>query len=178
MASFVVLEPEGLPEGLNEEPTTETTVFVRDGFAFFALIVPFFWLLSKRLWLEALVVLAATIAIGSAANIAQFAPIAPFLAFLIAVLVALEGNNWQIAKWRRRGFIEKAVIDANDLDEAEIRYFVDHASLRRQAQNSSTRQNSGTIAETAAFDKPEKSPPHFPYIGSQIGLVSHRGDNS
>lgn len=168
MASFVVLEP----EGLNEKVQADRTVIVRDGFAFFALIVPFFWLLSKRLWLEAFVVLAATIAIGSAANTSQFAPAVPFLIFLVSVLVALEGNNWQIAKLRRRGFVEKAVIDANDLGEAEIRYFVDHADLRPLPQSA------GSVTETTSQQRQLKSPPQFPHIGSQIGLVSHRGDNS
>lgn len=162
MASFVVLEP----EGLNEKIQAETTVFIRDGFAFFALIVPFFWLLSKRLWLEAFVVLGATIAIGSAANTPQFAPAVPFLIFLISVLVALEGNHWRIAKLRRRGFVEKAVIEADDIGEAEIRYFVDHVDLRSPGK------------ETTASARSVKSPPQLPHIGSQIGLVSHRGDNS
>lgn len=168
MASFVVLEP----EGLNEKRQAETTVFVRDGFAFFALIVPFLWLLSKRLWLEAFVVLAATIAIGSAAATSQFAPAVPLLIFLISVLVALEGNNWRIAKLRRRGFVEKAVINANDLAEAEIRYFVGQANLSQQPQNANS------VPETTVQQRQLKSPPHFPHIGSQIGLVSHRGDNS
>ncbi|WP_374828856.1 DUF2628 domain-containing protein [Paenochrobactrum pullorum] len=167
MASFVVLEP----EGLNEKVQVDATVIVRDGFALFALIVPFFWLLSKRLWLEAFVVLAATLAIGSAAT-TQFAPAVPFLIFLVSVLVALEGNNWRIAKLRRRGFVEKAVIDANDLGEAEIRYFVDHANLCQQPQSG------GSVTETTNQQRQLKSPPQFPHIGSQIGLVSHRGDNS
>ncbi|MBB6260779.1 hypothetical protein FHS77_001320 [Paenochrobactrum gallinarii] len=167
MASFVVLEP----EGLNEKAQADATVIVRDGFAFFALIVPFFWLLSKRLWLEAFVVFAAILAIGSAAT-TQFAPVVPFLIFLVSVLVALEGNDWQIAKLRRRGYVEKAVIDANDLGEAEIRYFVDHADLRQPPESADT----GT--ETIHQQRQLKSPPQFPHIGSQIGLVSHRGDNS
>jgi hypothetical protein len=166
MASYVVLEP----EGLNEATKTETTVFVRDGFAYFALVIPFFWLLSKRLWLEAFVVLAATLAIGSAAS-SQFAPAVPFLIFLVSVLVALEGNNWQIAKLRRLGFVEKAVIDADDLSEAEIRYFVDHADCSLKSSDTSP------VADSTSLNHPVKSPSQFPHTGSQIGLVSHRGDN-
>lgn len=37
--------------------------------------------------------------------------------------MALEGVNWKIAKLKRQGFVETAVIDAADLEEAEIRYF-------------------------------------------------------
>ncbi|MGU3574045.1 DUF2628 domain-containing protein [Brucellaceae bacterium C25G] len=169
MASFVVLEP----EDLSENTQAEKTVFVRDGFALFALIVPFFWLLSKRLWLEAFVVLAATIAIGSAANAPQLAPAVPALIFLVSVLVALEGNNWLVAKWRRRGFVEKAVIDANDLGEAEIRYFVDHSAPTSSAATIDDDKDPTTDQQNFV-----KTSPHLPHIGSQIGLVSHRGEHS
>lgn len=171
MASFVVLEPEKLNEKIEAENTVISTVFVRDGFTIFALIIPFFWLLSKRLWLEAFVVLAATLAIGSTVT-TQFAPAVPLLIFLVSILVALEGNNWRIAKLRRQGFVEKAVIDANDLGEAEIRYFVDHADLRQPAQSADS------VIETTHQQRQLKSPPQFPHIGSQIGLVNYRGDNS
>jgi len=119
MASFVIMEPPA-KAGTN---AAEGTLFVRDGFSLMAFFVPFLWLLFHRLWFEAILVVAAAVALGMAGDYWNLAGTAAVLSLMVSILVALEGNNWRIAALRRRGYAEKGVIEADDRSEAEIRYF-------------------------------------------------------
>ncbi len=116
MAQYVVLEP-------SDSKDAEKAVFVRDGFHVLALVLPFVWLLTQRLWFEAFAVLGITILLGLVGAYFGIADAVPLLTLLVSLFVALEGVNWKITKLGRQGFVEKAVIDASDLEEAEIRYF-------------------------------------------------------
>ncbi|UXO82932.1 DUF2628 domain-containing protein [Brucella intermedia] len=169
MAQFVVLEPE-------ETQNLEQAVFVRDGFHVWALVLPFVWLLAQRLWFEAFAVVGVTILLGLVATHFGIEGAVPVLTLLMSLFVALEGANWKIARLRRRGFVEKAVIDASDLEEAEIRYF---CRLEDAGQ---------PVAPLADFaDKPAPRPalhwtqqpprPAYSSFGSTIGFVGHRGEN-
>ncbi|WP_273784727.1 DUF2628 domain-containing protein [Brucella intermedia] len=169
MAQFVVLEPE-------ETQNPEQAVFVRDGFHIWALVLPFVWLLAQRLWFEAFAVVGVTILLGLVATHFGIEGAVPVLTLLMSLFVALEGANWKIARLRRRGFVEKAVIDAPDLEEAEIRYF-------HRLQDAG--QPTAPLADLA--DKPAPQPalhwaqqpprPAYSSFGSTIGFVGHRGEN-
>lgn len=159
MAQFVVLEPE-------DTQNFEKTVFVRDGFHVLALLVPFVWLLAQRLWFEAFAVVGVTALLGLAGSLAGISSALPLLTLLVSVFVALEGANWKVAKLKRKGYAEKAVIDADDLDEAEIRYFASRTA---------------PVALSAQAPVPElqKQAPRPTYSSSSpmIGFVGHRGEN-
>lgn len=117
MASYVVMAPpEGDPEG------TETR-FVRDGFAFFALVLPFMWFLWHRLWLWALAFLGLAVAshLLMSADGWDAAGLAMWLA--ASLLAGLEGQNMRIRYWERRGWICEAVLEAGDAASAEAIYF-------------------------------------------------------
>jgi len=158
MAQFVVLEKEGAN-------SAENSVFVRDGFYTLALILPVVWLLSQRLWFEAIAALGVTILLGVAGSAFGISNAVPLITLLFSLFVALEGANWKIAKLKRQGFVEKAVIDASDLEEAEIRYFY---SLEDEAAS----------VETSAPEWAEQAPrPTYSSFGSTIGFVGHRGEN-
>lgn len=124
MASFVIMEPPA-KAGRN---AAEGTLFVRDGFSLLAFFMPFLWLLFHRLWFEAVLVVAAAVALGLAGDYWNLAGTAAVLSLLVSALVGLEGNNWRIAALRRRGYAEKGVIEADSREEAEIRYFAGGAS--------------------------------------------------
>ncbi|KAB2720324.1 DUF2628 domain-containing protein [Brucella intermedia] len=169
MAQFVVLEPE-------DTQNPEQAVFVRDGFHVWALVLPFVWLLAQRLWFEAFAVLGVTILLGLVATHFGIEGAVPVLTLLMSLFVALEGANWKIARLRRRGFVEKAVIDASDLEEAEIRYFY---------RLEDAGQPVAPLADIA--DKPAPRPathwaqqpprPAYSSFGATIGFVGHRGEN-
>jgi len=158
MAQFVVLEKEGAN-------SAENSVFVRDGFYTLALILPVVWLLSQRLWFEAIAALGVTILLGVAGSALDISNAVPLITLLFSLFVALEGANWKIAKLKRQGYVEKATIDASDLEEAEIRYFY---GLKEAA----------APVEASAPEWAEQAPrPTYSSFGSTIGFVGHRGEN-
>ncbi|WP_421505364.1 DUF2628 domain-containing protein [Brucella pseudogrignonensis] len=166
MAQFVVLEPSGTQR-------SEKAVFVRDGFYALALILPFVWLLLQRLWFEAIAVLGVTILLGVAGSALGISNAVPLITLLFSLFVALEGVNWKIAKLKRQGFVETAVIDAADLEEAEIRYFY---GLKEAAEPATEIKDS--LKDTSAPEWAQQPPrPTYSSFGSTIGFVGHRGEN-
>ena len=158
MAQFVVLEPAGTQ-------SSEKAVFVRDGFYTLALILPVVWLLLQRLWFEAIAALGVTILLGVAGSALGISNAVPLITLLFSLFVALEGANWKITKLKRQGYVEKAPIDASDLEEAEIRYFY---SLEEAADP----------VEAPAPEWAQQAPrPTYSSFGSTIGFVGHRGEN-
>lgn len=129
MASYIVLEP---TDAVKLKPATDRTapgdhtLFIRDEFSLFAVILPFIWLLFYRLWWHALMF--ALIGWGAFSLLGAYlssAFVASGLSLLLSLFVGLEGRNWYLAKLRRKGYQETAQIVANDLTEAEILYFYD-----------------------------------------------------
>ena len=114
MASFVVMEP--------PEDGQERTVLIRDGFHFFAFLVPFIWLLVHRLWIEAGLALAAALAIGALGSLTGFGAVAPVLSLLVGIYVGLEGAALRVAALQRRGWREWGIVEADNPRDAEIRY--------------------------------------------------------
>lgn len=120
MAIYVVMESgradadaEGMP----------VAVYVRDGFSLFAFLIPVFWLLWRRLWIEAVLALAVTLSLGSFGAFAGQSPLAvTLLSLLIGAYVALEGPALRIAALRRRGWREWGVVKADSREDAETRY--------------------------------------------------------
>ncbi|WP_420960526.1 DUF2628 domain-containing protein [Brucella sp. IR073] len=154
MASYVVMKP----PAETGKGAAERTVFVRDGFSFLALIMPVLWLLFYRLWFEAGLVLVAAVALGLAGEYWSAPGTTTFLTFLISILVALEGNNWRLSALRRKGYADKGVIEADDREEADIRYFTDGAAAR------ATRKKRASRSAT-------------PQPDARLGLVGFYGEN-
>ncbi|MBW8638330.1 DUF2628 domain-containing protein [Hoeflea sp. WL0058] len=118
MTSYVVLTP---PEASRFD---EGAVFIRDGFAFIALILPFLWLLWHRLWFHAAVVLLVSVGLAIASGgLPQWDLLFVLASLLVSVYVALEGNAMRIAGRERRGWTCRGVVDAPDLATAEEIYF-------------------------------------------------------
>lgn len=116
MASYVAMRPPG-----NE--SAEHVQFVRDGFSIVAFFVPFIWLAWHRLWLEAILVFAVAVLIGVLGETTAWGPaLAPLMTFL-GLYVAVDGGVLRVSALKRRGWTEAGVVEANDLDEAEIRWF-------------------------------------------------------
>lgn len=175
MAQFVILEPtEASFKKKRGGTSVEHSVFVRDGFHVLALVLPFVWLLAQRLWFEAFAILGVTALLGFAGSYFGIAEAVPLLTLIVSLLVAFEGANWKIAKLKRQGYVERAAIDASDLDEAEIRYF-----FGRAAAETTLAEKPVPASEPVSAHRWEKASlrPTYSSTGSTIGFVGHRGEN-
>ena len=116
MPSYVVMEPPGRSEKV------DTSVFVRDGFTWLGLLVPPLWLAWNRLWIEAalaFIVMGALSALGQRLGLGLAGSL---LSLLVSLYVGLEGQGLRIAALRRRGWHEWGVVQAGQLDDADLRY--------------------------------------------------------
>ncbi|WP_176085122.1 DUF2628 domain-containing protein [Martelella sp. HB161492] len=119
MASFLVL----LPPGESAEKAPEKTVFIRDGFAFWALVFGPFWLLFQRAWRAGSLTLVLSLLIAAAGDLGGFDMEAGLCAIALNIFIALEARGFAANAMERRGFRLDAVIVADDIDEAEELYF-------------------------------------------------------
>lgn len=129
MAIYVIMEP----TRQSAERSAQDTVFIRDGFAFLAFLVPFVWLLWYRLWIEAALALGAALLLAALGEYGGVGPVAPLLSFLVSVYVGLEGAALRINALRRRGWREAGVVEADSVADAETRHFAEQGVEPRQA---------------------------------------------
>jgi len=116
MARYVILRHEdATPPG--GRPAVLT---IRDGFSLLAFLFAFFWLLWHRLWIAALAVLAASVALALLARDPQWA--------LLGAFVGLEAQGWRIGAARLRGYRLAEIVDADTRDEAELRFVAMNAA--------------------------------------------------
>ncbi|TIS60166.1 MAG: DUF2628 domain-containing protein [Mesorhizobium sp.] len=116
MAIYVVMEP----PGRTEKP--DATTFVRDGFSWLGFLVPPLWLLWHRLWIEAALAFVAMAVLSLLGERLGLALAGSLLSLLVSLYVGLEGQGMRIAARRRRGWHEWGVVEADRLDDADIRY--------------------------------------------------------
>lgn len=172
MASYIVLEP---TDAVKLKPVKavagDHTIFVRDEFTVFALILPFLWLVAHRLWWHALMV--ALIGWGAFNVLGSYlssVTVVSGLSLLLSLFVALEGRNWYLTALRRKGYEEVALISANDLSDAETLYFYGASKPAEKAEPVSVPSDhqavSGTIAGRAVPAAAD---------GAMIGLVEYHG---
>ncbi len=168
MASFLVLAP----RSQNGERDNDSTVFIRDGFAALAFILPVPWLLVHRLWFEAALVLGATIAISMVGTFTGHEDMAALVTALLSLLVGFEANAWRAAALERRGFEQLAVVDARNAGDAETAWFLgpNFAPTAKPAMSSGVKSDGPLLPAT-------QRPAFQPAIGGMVGLVSHRGEN-
>ena len=121
MASYVVMEP---PAATAAE-AADRAVVIRDGFSFLAFLLPPLWLLWHRLWLEALLAIAASVALTALGDTAGLGSLGGALSLLVSLFVGLEGQAMRIAALRRRGWQDWGVVEASRQDEADLRYALD-----------------------------------------------------
>ncbi|WP_378946382.1 DUF2628 domain-containing protein [Mesorhizobium sp. ANAO-SY3R2] len=159
MAIHVVMEPP-VKAGQN---ASENAVFVRDGFYFFGFIAPILWLLWHRLWLAAIVTLAATLALAAVIEAAGLASLpATLLPLLISLYVGLEGGALRLAKLRRAGWRQWGVIEADSTADAETRYLFADGQVEDRPVSA--------VAVSSAAPRREPS-------GAALGLLQYPGRN-
>lgn len=122
MAVYVAMEPPGRGHD------GDATVFVRDGFSWPGFLAPPLWLLWHRLWVEALLAVAASALIIAAGSARGLLPTAALLILLVMLYTGLEGQALRIAAMARRGWRQWGVLVADNLDDADARYAVEAAA--------------------------------------------------
>lgn len=112
MSSYLVFARPGAPV------PDEGSALVADRFAPWAFAFPVLWLLFNRLWIEAAIVFALSLA--SAMMIANPTLFWPGLALGVALsaITAMEGRNWRAAALVRRGWQMVDLLEADDADTA------------------------------------------------------------
>lgn len=105
-------------------PSPEQFAFVRDGFSFWAFLLPPVWMLWRRLWLVLLIYVVAVIVVEGGLRLAggSVAAIA-VVAVLIRLLAGMEASTLRRWTLARRGFREVGIVSAVDLEDAERRFF-------------------------------------------------------
>jgi len=148
MASYVIFEQPG---------GEESPALVRDSFRWPAFVAPFLWFLWCGLWIEALLVFAVMALFVAIGQTGGFAALVICLAFFLSLALGFEASALQMAALRRRGWVERDVVDARDRGEAEIRYLSDAADLDESAPSS-------------ALAKPDRTAPAGAMRRRQPGL--------
>lgn len=121
MPVYTVHAPPADDDGVS---APEDYAFVRDGFYVWAMIFGPLWLLVRRLWLVLLLYIVVMAALGTAiwaAGVREAVGMWPTL--LIAILLGLEaGTLWRWTLSRRR-WRQVGLVVADNLEEAERRFF-------------------------------------------------------
>ena len=110
---------------VSETSAADQSVFlVREGFSWFALIVPLIWALWHRLWLLA----GAFLLIGAFFNLVVFLlaieePYASILGGALLLWVGFEANDLRRWSLRRAGWHDLGIVSGRDRNEAEWRFF-------------------------------------------------------
>ncbi len=110
--------------------TDREAVFVREGFSWGAFFFSVLWALRYRMWLTAIFIFAVSVALNVASVVLQIDPITESaLGVALALIIGWEGNDWRRRSLNRRGYVTAAVIAAENLLEAERRFFARTADV-------------------------------------------------
>ena len=157
MAIYIVMEPP-------RRRADSDPVYVRDGFSWIGFLLPIIWLLWNRLWLETIVFLAVSLALGllgERAGVAEFTIAG--LSILLSTYVGFEGAVLRLWALRRRGWTEWGVVEAEDRLDAEARYVSETVA-------------EPSVAVVPVPIRPASAPP--PQVGTgapELGLFGYPG---
>jgi hypothetical protein len=102
----------------------DDVVFVREGFNRWALVVPLLWLAAKGMWVVLLIAVAAQLLIWAVAEALGFGEAMRLIFGLaINIIMGFEANDLLRWTYARRGYEEVGLVQGDDLEEAEIRFF-------------------------------------------------------
>lgn len=110
------------PDAEVSAETAQRIRFVKEGFSFWALVLPAVWLLFNRLWLAFLGWLAVIVALQVAGRWVGEVETG-VVAFVFGVWFAVEARDIQRWTLARRGWRLLGVVESSDRDTAERRFF-------------------------------------------------------
>jgi len=122
MSIYTVHEPP--LRGTQSEPDPNRFIFVRDGFSFWAFLIPALWMLRHRLWLVLVVYLGIAILLqaGLHAIGASFS-VRLATSALLHLFVGFEAATLRRITLARRRWTNIGVVVGDDLEAAERRFF-------------------------------------------------------
>jgi hypothetical protein len=120
MAVYTVHEP---PSRAGAAPEPERFVFVRDGFAFWALLFGPLWMLRHRMWLALLGYALVVTALGLVMRLNGSATVGTIVWALLGLLIGIEAGTLRRFTLGRRGFRNIGLVVGDDLELAERRFF-------------------------------------------------------
>jgi Protein of unknown function (DUF2628) len=87
-------------------PVRDETIEVKAGFSWPAFLLGFVWALMKRMWLVALLMLAADLAIGLIGFAGVTADVISLvLSIVFAIYCGMRGNQWYRRDLERKGYV-------------------------------------------------------------------------
>lgn len=120
----------------------------------FALVFPALWLVWNRLWFELIVYMIFVTAIAVLGT-TSFAQLAGIISIVPGLYLLLEGNRLIAAKMERAGWQLADVIDAENLESAEMRFFSKRGASANKPQ----------ISNKPLLPQPSKLPNDRPDFG-------------
>ncbi|MGQ0484708.1 MAG: DUF2628 domain-containing protein [Hyphomicrobiales bacterium] len=114
----------------------DDAIFVKDGFAWPAVVFTLLWTLWHRMWIVAAIVFSATAAVAALASWLGLGDAPVNLASLaVGLILGFEGNDLRRRSLARQGYEELGLAPGRDLDEAELRFFAAQAPFQPSASN-------------------------------------------
>ncbi len=146
MASYIVLSPPG------GDVQDEKNRFIKDGFSLWAALFPFVWALSKRLYVEALVLLALQSGVFFMTRDPRFELPASAFSLFLGLLWGFEARNWLANRLEKAGWQQQAIIVASSLGDAEAMFYGGAATVRpRKTAHALGRSQKPTPSTEGAF---------------------------
>ncbi|MCO6187949.1 DUF2628 domain-containing protein [Rhizobium sp. L1K21] len=143
MTSYIVLSP---PGGIARD---EKNRFIKDGFSIWAAVFPFIWALTKKLYVEALILFAIELAIIYLSQNPDLEGPATAVSLIISLLWGLEARNWLVGRLEKKGWQQEAVISAPTLGDAEAMFYGNAAPAREPPWGRTTTNKAATPGGTA-----------------------------
>ena len=121
MVVFNVYEPPDAAGSRDER--AEQLVFVRDGFHWWAALVPAVWFLAKRLWLEliAFIAIVAVVSWGLEA-LGVTSVVSGTLFLILQIVIGFEAGFIEAAALERGGWRFQGTVTGRNLDDCERRF--------------------------------------------------------
>jgi hypothetical protein len=168
--TYTVYEKRVAPEDIDERATD--LVFIKEGFAVWALVFPGLWFLANRLWrgfffylLSAIGLVTALVLLGLNEQMIGWASAALNLIF------AFEARDIQRAALERNDYVLKGVVSGRNLAESERRFLMEWLPDARRGRD--------RMAAMAATGSTARSETGVPVTGPQVPLIgmfpSHGG---
>ena len=109
-----------------ESASADDVVFLREGFSWWALLFPLPWLAIKGMWIVLIIAVAAQFFIWSIAEALGFGEaMRAVFSLLINLVLGFEGRDLLRWTYERRGYGERGLVQADDLEGAEFRFFTE-----------------------------------------------------
>ena len=155
MVTYTVHERQGDTGEIAER--ADRIIFVKEGFAWLALLMPALWLLYHRLWLALIGFIAMIIALQAILTAAQIAnDVSGWAILAVSAMFALLAND--VRRWTldMRGFRLVEPVSGRDLEECEHRFFTDWLAAQGALLDDHPRTVKNTLKPSPAPTGPVK----------------------